>query len=542
MHLTNANSRRGNDAAHRSSALGLDTALSAALRHSHLHIELPAPKLIEKALTRGEGVLASNGALAVTTGSRTGRSPRDRFIVRDEGTADTVDWGTINHPMSSADFERLWLRACAALKGRELFVSELRAGASPEHSLHLLAVTEQAWHNLFLRQMLITPSPDETAPPNWTLLNLPSLATDPATDGTASEAALIIDFTGQRILILGLHYAGEMKKAVFSVLNHLLPEAGVLSMHCAANVGESGDVSLFFGLSGTGKTTLSADPDRFLIGDDEHGWDETGIFNLEGGCYAKCINLSPEREPVIHQAIRFGSVMENVVLDPATHSPRYDDANLTENTRVAYPRDFIAQRMPGNRGGHPDAVIFLTCDLYGVLPPVALLTPEQAAYHYLSGYTALVGSTEVGAADGVKPTFSACFGAPFFPRPARAYAALLVERLARHRIPVYLVNTGWNGGPYGGDGQRLSIATSRAIIHAIQRGELRDTATDELPHFGLRMPRRVSGVDPRILDPRETWNDGAAYDRTLKELAGLFAENFTGIGGPSELFVAGPHQ
>jgi len=516
--------------------------LVESLRHARLHMDLPVPKLVEMALQRGEGVLADNGALCVRTGARTGRSPRDRFIVDTPLVDAEVDWGKVNRPFEPTAFEVLWARACQWLRGRELFTAQLQAGTHARHALPLFVVTEYAWHSLFAHQLFVRPDPatPEAAGPQWTVLNLPSFTTDPVRDGTTSNGAIIIDFAGRRILLAGMRYAGEMKKAVFSVLNYLAPTHRVLPMHCAANVGEGGDVGLFFGLSGTGKTTLSADPARFLIGDDEHGWDDDGIFNFEGGCYAKCINLNPEREPVIWNAIRFGAVMENVVLAGDTHAPVFDDASLTENTRVAYPREFVDMRMPGNQGAHPNAVIFLTCDLYGVLPPVALLTREQAAYHFLSGYTALVGSTEVGQMQGITPTFSACFGAPFFPRRASVYAELLMEKIARHAVPVYLVNTGWTGGAYG-EGRRFSIASTRAIVHAVLRGDLREAETKVLDGFNLRIPLQVHGVvDDRILDPRETWPDKAAYDRSARELIGLFQENFKRFDVAAEIAAAGP--
>ena len=504
-------------------------------------MDLPAPRLLELALQRGEATLADNGALCVHTGSRTGRSPKDRFIVDAPDVHGEVDWGKVNQPLAPEAFERLWARACDWIRGKELFTARLQAGTHARHALPLFVITEYAWHNLFAHQLFVRPDPatPDALSPEWTVLNLPSLKTEPERDGTHSDGAVILDLAGRRILIVGMRYAGEMKKAVFSALNFLAPESNVLPMHCAANVGEGGDVALFFGLSGTGKTTLSADPARFLIGDDEHGWDEDGIFNFEGGCYAKCINLTREREPVIWDAIRFGSVMENVVLDGATRSPIYDDASITENTRVAYPREFVDMRMPGNQGMHPHAIIFLTCDLYGVLPPVARLSREQAAYHFLSGYTALVGSTEVGLQKGITPTFSACFGAPFFPRAPQVYAQLLMEKIDRYSTPVYLVNTGWTGGPYG-VGKRFSIATTRAIVHAVMRGDLESVESTILPGFNLRIPTLVHGVDNGILDPRNTWSDRSAYDQKARELIGLFRENFTRFDVSAEIAKAGP--
>ena len=518
-----------------------DGLLNEGLRHARLHMDLPVPRLVELSLQRGESVLADNGALCVRTGTRTGRSPADRYIVDWPTVHADVDWGKVNQPFKPQAFEALWARACEWLHGRELFTARLQAGTHARHALPLFVVTEYAWHNLFAHQLFVRPDPatPEAESPEWTVLNLPSFKTEPARDGTRSDGAVILDLLGRRILLVGMRYAGEMKKAVFSVLNYLTAAVDVLPMHCAANVGEGGDVALFFGLSGTGKTTLSADPARFLIGDDEHGWDADGIFNFEGGCYAKCINLTPEREPVIWNAIRFGAVMENVVLAGDTHAPVYDDATVTENTRVAYPREFVDKRMPGNQGAHPHAIIFLTCDLYGVLPPVALLTREQAAYHFLSGYTALVGSTEVGQMEGITPTFSACFGAPFFPRHAGVYAQLLMHKIDRYSTPVYLVNTGWTGGPYG-EGRRFSIATTRAIVHAVLRGELENTETQILPGFNLRIPLEVHGIDERILDPRETWADKQAYERSARELIAKFQKNFERFDVPADIVAAGP--
>lgn len=512
-------------------------------RSQRQHLDKTVPFLVTYAIRRGEGIVADNGALCVRTGERTGRSPKDRYIVHEPQTAEQIDWGVINQPFEPEPFELLWQRTEHYLAAQdEVFVSHLRAGADPECRIELRITTEYAWHSLFAHQLFIRSREGNKVDPTqqWEILSAPGLSLEPNRDHTNSAAAVILHLSQRRILLCGLRYAGEMKKAVFSVLNYLMPEHEVLPMHCAANVGEDGDVAVFFGLSGTGKTTLSADPVRFLIGDDEHGWNDRGVFNFEGGCYAKCINLTPEREPVIWNAIRFGSVMENVVLDEAHHRPDYDDASITQNTRVAYPREFIEKRIPGNRADHPRAVIFLTCDLYGVLPPVAMLTKEQAAYHFLSGYTALVGSTEVGQTEAIKPTFSACFGAPFFPRRPQHYAQLLMDKVERYNSTVYLVNTGWTGGPYG-EGFRFSIATTRALIHAILRGELTQGELVTLPGFNLRIPRYVHGVDPHILNPRETWHDKAAYDLKTRYLMGRFAENFQKFSQvPATIASAGP--
>lgn len=505
------------------------------------HVNLTPSELVEHALQREEGVQASNKALRVLTGNRTGRSPKDRYIVEDALTKDSVEWGAVNQPINPEVFERLWSKAIEHVNTREHYVSHLRVGADETHFLPVEVITELAWHNLFARNLFVRPEGDFAKDkPLWTLLNAASLKTNPMHDETQGDGAVMINFSQKKVLLCGMMYAGEMKKAMFSALNFILPELDVLPMHCAANVGQTGDVALFFGLSGTGKTTLSADPKRYLIGDDEHGWSSDGVFNFEGGCYAKCIDLSPEREPLIHAAIHSGAIMENVVLQKETKLPDYSDSRYTKNTRAAYPREHIPQRAEQNFGQNPSAVIFLCCDLYGVLPPVARLTQNQAAYYFLSGYTALVGSTEVGQTQAIQPTFSTCFGAPFFPRPANVYADLLLKRLQQTQAPVYLVNTGWTGGSYGQGGHRFEIPMTRAIISGILASTIEFDECEKLPDFNLYMPKKLSGVEDSLLDPRNNWSSQEQYQQQSRKLIEKFIENFNRFEVSSEIREAGP--
>jgi phosphoenolpyruvate carboxykinase (ATP) len=490
---------------------------------------LSAAELVEHAVARREGALTDLGALSALTGSRTGRSPKDKFTARDPGVADQLDWSA-NQPMDPAAFARLRDLVRAYLQNRDLFVFDGFACADPRHRLPIRVVTEKAWHSLFARCLFLRPTEADLAgfAPEWTILHACDFKADPARDGTRSEVCVAISYEQKLVVACGTHYAGEIKKAVFTVLNYLLPQRGVFPMHCSANVGAGGDVALFFGLSGTGKTTLSADPDRRLIGDDEHGWGDDGVFNVEGGCYAKTIRLSAAGEPQIYNALRFGCVLENVPVDPVTRAPDFDSERYTENTRAAYPVDFIPNCELSGVGGHPRNVFFLTCDAFGVLPPVAKLTPDQAVEYFLCGYTAKVAGTEAGVTEPT-PEFSTCFAKPFLPLPPKRYAAMLKEKLGRHRVPVWLVNTGWSGGPPG-VGSRMKLAFTRAMLRAALTGQLDGVAFAADPVFGLAVPATCPGVPDGVLRPREAWADPAAYDRAAKELAERFKAEFRKYG------------
>ncbi len=490
-----------------------------------IHYNFSAAALYEEALKRGEACLTADGALVATTGQHTGRSPKDKLIVRDEATEGSVWWDN-NRPMTRQAFDMLHADFLAHADGRDLFVQDLIGGADPAHNLPTRVVTELAWHSLFIRNLLIRPDAAELAAfaPKMTVIDLPSFRADPVRHGTRSETVIAIDLARMIVLIGGTAYAGEMKKAVFTALNYLLPEKGVMPMHCSANQGPDGDAAIFFGLSGTGKTTLSADPARTLIGDDEHGWGEAGVFNFEGGCYAKCIKLSAQAEPQIHAASsRFGTVLENVVLD-ARRVVDFDDGSLTENTRSAYPLDFIPNASRTGRANHPKTIIMLTADAFGVMPPIARLTPAQAMYHFLSGYTAKVAGTERGVTEP-EPEFSACFGAPFLPRHPSQYGDLLRRLIAEHGVSCWLVNTGWTGGAHG-IGSRMPIKATRALLAAALDGSLNGGAFRTDPNFGFEVPVAVDGVDAAILDPRSTWADRQAYDRQARKLVGMFIDNF----------------
>lgn len=509
--------------------------------NERVHYNLTVSELVDRALARQEGILASSGAFCVSTGKYTGRSPKDKFIVDEPSVHNQIAWGCINRPISSDHFESLYSQVKLYIKERELFIFDGFAGADEKYRLPIRVVNEFVWQNLFVHQLFIRPTEAELKEyqPEFTIIAVPGFNANPETDGTHSEAFIICSFEKRVILIGGTHYAGEMKKSIFSVLNYILPFKGVFPMHCSANRGEKGDVALFFGLSGTGKTTLSADPERHLIGDDEHGWSEDGVFNFEGGCYAKCINLAEEKEPQIWKAIQYGAVLENVVLEQDNLVANYEDSSLTENTRAAYPIDHIEGALIPGVGGHPKVIVFLTADAFGVLPPISKLTKEQAMYHFLSGYTSKLAGTERGITEPLA-TFSTCFGAPFLPLDPRVYAEMLGERIVSYGTQVYLVNTGWSGGPYG-VGKRINLAYTRAMITAALKGSLETADFIKDPIFGVYVPNLVEGVPSEVLNPRNTWKIKEDYDSNAKDLALRFKLNFEQFSEISrEIKEAGP--
>jgi phosphoenolpyruvate carboxykinase (ATP) len=492
---------------------------------ARVYWNLTPSALVEEAVRRSEGLVSADGALVVTTGKHTGRSPNDKFIVKEPGSSERIDWGKTNKPISPEAFDRLHARVAAYMQSRDLFVQDARAGASG--GVPIRVITTHAWHSLFARTMFIRPTRDERAAavPEFTVLHAPHFKAQPDIDGTASETFIIINYAKKLVLIGGTEYAGEIKKSIFSSLNYLMPLRGVLPMHASINVGRDGDAAVFFGLSGTGKTTLSADPERTLIGDDEHGWGDDCTFNFEGGCYAKAIRLSEEAEPDIWHAVHhYGTVLENVVMESDTRELDLDSDRLTENTRAAYQLDRIRNASVTGKAGHPKNIIMLTADAYGVLPPIARLTPAQAMYHFISGYTAKVAGTERGVTEP-QATFSACFGAPFLPMHPTVYAKMLGERIEKHKADVWLVNTGWTGGPYG-VGKRMKIAYTRAMVRAALAGRLTGVTLEPDPVFGVGIPEAVPDVPSEVLVPKNTWKDKAAYDRQAKDLARRFKENF----------------
>lgn len=492
-------------------------------------------QLVEEAMHRQEGMLAEDGAFVVRTGQFTGRSPKDKYIVREAGTETTVQWGSVNQGMTEQQFDALYRRMLSFWEGKEAFVQDCFAGADPELAMPIRVICQRAWHALFARQLFVRPDPLKIGEhvPEFTLYFAPEFHADPAVDGTRSQTCIVVNFKRRIVLIAGTEYAGEMKKSVFSILNYLLPFHDVLPMHCSANVGEDGRVALFFGLSGTGKTTLSADPQRRLVGDDEHGWTNHGVFNFEGGCYAKCIRLSQEKEPQIWNAIRFGTVLENVVVDPDSRALNFDSDQYTENTRAAYPVEFIQNALIPGVAGHPSYVLLLTADAFGVLPPISRLTPEQAMYHFLSGYTAKVAGTERGLGKEPSATFSACFGEPFLPRHPLVYAKMLGEKLRSHNVTCYLVNTGWVGGPYG-VGERMNLRFTRAMVNAAIEGQLDYVPVEPDPVFQVLVPKVVPGVPGELLNARGLWKDPNAYDRAADDLSARFRKNFERFGAVEE--------
>ena len=508
------------------SSFGLD---QQGVRNANtVNWNLSVPALYEHAIRRGEASLGPGGALLAETGQHTGRSANDKFIVDEPENHDQIAWGNVNKPVSVEVFNSLRTQMLAYLQARDLYITDNWVGADPDWRVGVRVITENAWHNMFADNMFLQPTPDEYASfnPDFTIIHAPRFQADPAKDGTRSEVFVLVNFAEKTVLIGGTSYAGEIKKSVFGILNFLLPPQGVLPMHCSVNVGRDDDAAVFFGLSGTGKTTLSADPNRTLIGDDEHGWSDNGVFNFEGGCYAKVINLSAEAEPEIHATTsRFGTILENVVHHPDTRVLDLDDGSLTENTRASYPLDFIPNASASGMASHPKNVVMLTADAFGVLPPIAKLTAEQAMYHFLSGYTAKVAGTEKGLGNEPQATFSTCFGAPFMPRHPTEYAKLLGEKIARHEVTCWLVNTGWTGGAYG-TGHRMPINHTRALLTAALDGGLAAAPVRQDASFALHVPESCEGVPAEVLTPRETWSDKGAYDTTARDLVGRFSANF----------------
>lgn len=506
------------------------------------HWNLSAPRLIEEAVRRGEGELVEGGAFNAVTTPHTGRSPNDRFIVKDSSTAEDIFWGPVNRAIGPSQYDLLRADLVAALESQDLFVRDMWAGADSRSRIPVRIVTSSAWHNLFAYNMFRSPEPGETESmkTEFVILHDPGFEADPDRHGTRTGAFVVLNLSRNEVLIGGTRYAGEIKKSVFSIMNYLLPKQGILSMHCSANIGREEDVAVFFGLSGTGKTTLSTDPHRRLIGDDEHGWSDEGVFNVEGGCYAKVIGLSPEREPEIYATTRrFAAILENVVVR-ADRTVDLESKEITENTRASYPLPFIPDYVPEGKAGHPRNIVFLTADAYGVLPPIARLTPEQAMFHFLSGYTAKLAGTERGVTEP-KATFSACFGAPFLPLHPIVYAEMLREKVKRHDVRVWLVNTGWTGGAYG-EGERIDLPYTRAMINAALEGRLDDVEMEQEAVFGLHLPRAVEGVPHDILRPRDSWPDPTAYDAQASTLAAMFRKNFNQFAElvPEEVTDAGP--
>ncbi|HZV79527.1 MAG TPA: phosphoenolpyruvate carboxykinase (ATP) [Candidatus Binatus sp.] len=502
-------------------------------------INMSAPALFEEAIRRGEGLTAAAGPIVVNTGKHTGRSPQDKFFVKEPSSEGHIDWGKSNKPFEMDRFEALLGRVDAYLRDQHVFVTDAYAGADEDYRLPVRVVTTQAWHALFARHLFIDPPAEELRRfrPQFAVVDVADFLASPERDATRSETFIMLDFSRRLVLIGGTTYAGEIKKSVFTVMNYLLPLRNVMPMHCSANVGAAGDVAIFFGLSGTGKTTLSADPDRALIGDDEHGWSDAGVFNFEGGCYAKVINLSPELEPQIYPTTRtFATVLENVVIDPQTRELDLADASLTENTRAAYPLSSVPNTVPSGRAGHPSHIVMLTCDAFGVLPPISKMSVPQAMYHFLSGYTARVAGTEKGVTEP-QATFSYCFGAPFMVHHPMTYAKLLGERIAAHKVDCWLVNTGWSGGPYG-VGKRMKLPYTRAMIKAALSGQLASAEFVPDPVFKVAVPKAVPGVPSEVLDPRATWESKSAYDAKAAELARLFADNFKRFEGAATADVA----